>query len=108
MSLNRFFKSLCESSYLPQILCTMSKLKNPNCLPIGRYGHGVEGVSRVYRPVAGVGNGHDRGAEVRAGGQLGQPQHPCRGGHSGSVIKTGWKIFSTFCVCCILENIPLK
>ena len=64
----------------------MSKLMNPTpySLPIGRYSHGVEGVSGVYRPVAGVGNGHDRGAEVRAGGQLGQPQHPCHGGDSGS------------------------
>ena len=80
------------------------KIEELHSLPIGRYGHGVEGVSRVYRPVAGVGNGHDRGAEVRAGGQLGQPQHPCRGGHSGSVIKSGrWQmhLVSTFCDCCI-------
>ena len=65
------------------------RIEEPYSLPIGRYGHGVEGVSGVYRPVAGVGNGHDRGAEVRAGGQLGQPQHPCHGGDSGSVIKSG-------------------
>ena len=60
------------------------KIEEPYSLPIGRYSHGVEGVSGIYRPVAGVGNGHDRGAEVRARGQLGQPQHPCHGGDSGS------------------------
>ena len=65
-------------------------------------------MSRVYRPVAGVGNGHDRGAEVGAGGQLGQPQHPCHGGDTKAQLSKEWKIVSTFCVCCILENIPLK
>ena len=75
------------------------KIEEPYSLPIGRYGHGVEGVSRVYRPVAGVGNGHDRGAEVRAGGQLGQPQHPCQGETQAQLSK----VEDCFYILCLLH-----